>query len=177
MKNKRKKSIIWVLFCCFFICSVYSKPVYASTTRNDESLVSNISNPTNGRIKFTIKVPAKTTIQYKVELVPSKRMGAIDSIDGKVSNKKTKAIWVVITVKVKFFSNKYTVSASYMTGPSRNRTIHKDTDSFTSDIKTTVYSSKFVWNDKNIKRYNACGKLSIALSFAGTVTIDILIAL
>ena len=42
-------------------------------------------------------------------------------------------------------------------------------------MKTTVYSTKFVWNDENIRKWKAGQAIFVILSFSITGTADILV--
>lgn len=164
MKNRipiriRVKALLMALL---FFFALLQAPVtawaegWAMATRvNEEDLVYSVSNPSNGKIQFYIRVPAGETVSYSVDLIPHDRTGSIDTKTGSYTNSGTTEVTKKITVTAKYFSNKYTIYASYTTGPSANRTIYEDTDSATSALKYTMTSEKFVWTQARINKYNA----------------------
>ena len=147
--------------------------VEAATTTNKESLITKVSNPSNGKITFVINVPAKTTVSYKVELIPNARTKSIDTKSGSYKNTGKSQVSKKITVTTRYYSNKYKITASYSTGPARNRKIYKDTDSAVSALKTTIYTNKFVWNSANIKKWKAESRVQVLLGFAITGAADL----
>lgn len=159
----------------FSMFASMSTVAYAATTVNKEDLITSVTNPSNGTISFYLKVPAGTTVSYKVELIPNVRTGSIDTKSGSYQNSGSSQVSKKITVTTKYYSNKYTITASYSTGPARNRTTYSDVDSATSALKTTVYTNKFVWNDANIQKWQAGQRIQVALSFAITGTADIFV--
>ena len=93
----------------------------------DSSLITNIKNPSNGKLSFTIKIPANQTLYYKVELIPSKRAGAIETPkNASYYNSSNRTVTKTITVDVKHFSPNYVITANYTTGNSRIKTVYED---------------------------------------------------
>ena len=74
-----------------------------------------------------------------------------------------------------FYSNKYTISASYTTGSARKKITYSDVDSATSALKTEVKTNKFIWNDANIRRWKNEQRVSVVLSFVATGVVDIVV--
>lgn len=146
----------------------------ASDTTVDK-IITGVSNPSTGVITFKITAPANTTVDYTLELVPHKRMGSLDGTSGSVKNKSDSPITKKITVPVNYFSDQYTITATYTTGPARNRKYHNDSATVTSSLHETVYSSKFVWDEKNIKTYRAGQVVAVCIPFAVTGAVDIFV--
>ncbi len=170
--GRRTVSLLLVLTLVFSM--MVSSGAQAATNKTDENLITGVSNPSNAKISFTLNVPAGATVSYKVELIPNKRTGSIDTVSGSVKNSGSSKISKTISASVKYYSNKYTVTASYSTGPARNRTNYSDVDNATSALKSTVYTSKFVWDDNNVKKWQNGQRIAVILSFAITGTVDIL---
>ncbi len=169
------KAIALMLVLTMVFSLMVSSVAYAATNKNDENLITNVSNPSSGTISFYLNVPAGATASYKVELIPNARTGSLDTKSGSVKNSGTTTLSKKISVQTKYYSNKYTVTASYSTGPARNRTNYSDTDNAVSALKSTTYSTKFVWDDANIKKWQAGKAIAVTLTFAATVTVDILV--
>lgn len=157
----RRRALLLVLL---FAITLLQMPITAwaeeramATRVTEESLISSVSNPSNGKIQFYINVPAGETVSYSVDLIPNDRTDSVDTKTGSYTNSGTSAVSKKITVTAKYFSNKYTIYASYTTGPSASRTIHEDTDSATSALKSSVTSERFVWTQSLIDAYNTAG--------------------
>ena len=171
-----KKGISFLLMVTIVFSMFAAMPAAcAASNVNQEDLITGVSNPSNATISFTINAPAGTTVSYAVELIPNTRTGSIDTIKGTVKNTGTSKLSKKISVTTKYYSNKYSIKASYSTGPARNRTNYSDTDSATSALKTTVYTSKFIWNDANINKWKNGQRIPIVVTFAITGTVDILV--
>jgi len=172
--NFKKRNIqfflIMFIFCIFLFTS--TKTYAATTKKNREDLITNISNPSSAILSFYIKIPAGNTVTYKVELIPNKRVGSINTISGSYKNNGKSEIKKKITVTTRYYSNKYKISASYSTGNARNKVIYNDEDNATSALKKTVYTNKFVWNNTNIKKWNRLQKVPIVFTFATTGVVD-----
>jgi len=143
-------AIMMMVSCCF----IYSKPVYAASSVNKENLVSNINNPENGVIKYSIKVPAGEKVDYSVELTPDKKRGTVDKITGSFSNKARKTVTKNITANVNFFSDKYKIKASYSKESKDVEIIYKDVDTIASSLKTSAVTSKVSWDFKELGKGN-----------------------
>lgn len=148
----------------------------STSTVTKEGLITNVSNPSNGTITFYIHVPAQKTVNYNVKLVPSKRTGTIDKVVGSYKNTSNKTISKKITAKTKYYSNKYTVNAQYTTGNSKYKTVYKDTDKATSALKKQTFSSKVIWNAKNIKKWKNGNRVALVVEFGTTLAIDIFVS-
>lgn len=136
----------------------------------DSSLITNIKNPSNGTLSFTIKVPANQTLYYKVELIPSKRAGSIETPkNASYRNNSNKTITKTITIDVKHFSPKYVITANYTTGNSRIKTVYEDSDNATSTLVTAITSKAFVWTQSELDKYNTAQTIGWWVTF-GTVT-------
>lgn len=162
-----------LLMALLFLLTLFQVPLIAwaeeramATRVNEEGLVYSVSNPSNGKIQFYIRVPAGETVSYSVDLIPNNRTDSIDTKTGSYTNSGTTEVTRKITVTAKYFSNKYTIYASYTTGPSANRTIHEDTDSATSALKTPVSSEMFIWTQDLIDTYRTAGFVIRTLTFS-----------
>ena len=169
------KVIAFMLVLTMVFSLMVSSVAYAATNKTDENLITYVSNPSSGTISFYLNVPAGVTASYKVELIPNLRTGSIDTKSGSVTNSGSTTLSRKISVPVSYYSNKYTVTASYSTGPARNRTNYSDTDDAVSALKSTTYSTKFVWDDSNVKKWQAGKAVAVTLTFAATVAVDILV--
>jgi len=174
--KKNAMALVLALSLLFSATLTNIAVVQAATNVNQEDLISNISNTSNAKLSFNLKVPAGVTVSYKVQLIPNKRTGSLDTISGSVKNSEKKQVTKTVSVTTRYYSNKYTISASYSTGPARNRTTYSDEDSATSALKSTVTTNKFVWNDANIKKFKNGERVAVALTFALTGTVDILVS-
>ena len=172
-----------LLMALLFSVSLFCVPVkawaeslaetWAMATRiTDENLVYAVSNPSNCVIRFNLRIPAGETVSYAVELIPNDRTGSIDTKSGSYTNSGTGEIIKTVTVSAKYFSNKYTIYASYTTGPAANRTIYEDTDSATSALKTTVTSERFVWTQQLINQHKTAGFVAKTLVMGVATTIS-----
>lgn len=180
---KKLKSIFSIVLLLSILLSItpksYAAPLsplnYTITRKNKEDLVTNVSNISNAKISFNLNIPAGETVSYKVELIPNKRSGSIDTISGEYKNTGNSILTKSITASTRYYSNKYTITATYTTGSSRSKIIYTDVDEAISALKTTVYSTKFVWNDENIRKWKAGQAIFVILSFSITGTADILV--
>ena len=175
LMSRKAIALLLVLTIVFSMMASMTTVAYAATNKTDENLITNVSNPSNATISFKLNVPAGVTVSYKVELIPNKRTGSIDTISGSVKNTGSSKITKTISAVTRYYSNKYTVTASYSTGPARNRTNYSDTDDAVSALKTTISTNKFVWDDANIKKWQAGQVVSVVLGFAITGTVDLLV--
>ena len=132
-----------VLFSC---CGMCNEQVYAGSEVNSESIITNVKNPENGVITYSVKVPAGERIDYSVELTPDKKTGTIDKVSGSYTNKTKKTVTKVVTANVKFLSDKYKVTASYSKKTAGVEIVYKDTDTVISSLKTTSVTSKVSWD-------------------------------
>ncbi len=175
--RKRLRQIVAVVLMGVVLIS-NSIPVSpcAAEHVNKEDLITNVTNPSNGKIRFNINVPAGVTVEYKVQLVPHVRTGSIDTVSGSYKNTSSNQVTRTITVDVDYYTSKYEITATYYTGPARNRTYYEDTDSATSGLKTTVFSNKFVWDDAAINRWKLGQRVGIVLTFAVTGAVDIAVS-
>ena len=174
-RGRKVLAFLLALTTVFSIIASTPSVAYAATNVDEEGLITNITNPSNGTISFYLNVPAGVTVDYKVELIPNVRTGSIDTTSGSYKNSGSSQVSKKVTVSTKYYSNKYTITASYFTGPAQNRTTYSDTDSATSALKTTIYTNKFVWDETNISRWQTGQRVSVALSFAITGAVDILV--
>lgn len=147
----------------------------AATTKTVEGLITSVSNPSHRKISFYINAPAGKTVSYKVQLIPNKRTGSIDTVSGSYKNSSTSTVKKKISVTVDYYSDLYTVTASYTTGTVRNKTTYSDVDKAISKLDKTVYTKKFVWNDANIKTYTRNNRIVVSLVFATGVGVDFLV--
>lgn len=144
------------------------------TRVTDNTLVSSITNPSNGVMKFNIKIPAGQTLYYKVELVPNDRTGSIDTAaDTSYTNKTASTVTRTVSVNLRYFYSNYTISANYTTGNDRVRTIYECTKAASSRLITAVTSSKFTWDDANISKFNRGQVIAKTLLFAVTGSVDL----
>ena len=133
----------------------------------DSSLITNVKNPSNGKLSFTIKVPANQTLYYKVELIPSERAGSIEKKkNASYRNSSNKTVTKTITIDVKHFSPKYVITANYTTGNSRIKTVYEDEEKASSNLVTKITSKPFVWTQAELDKYNAGKVISWAVTFA-----------
>ncbi|SEG19495.1 hypothetical protein SAMN04487934_11021 [Eubacterium ruminantium] len=145
-----------------------------SKTINDEKLITNVSNPSSGVIKFVLHMPANSKASYKIELKVSKNRKETIEIHGhSCENKTNKAVSKTISFNVNYFTDNYTVSATCSTGPVRYKTYYKDTDYAMSRLKKTEYTNKFVWDTENIRKYENGQRVHTFLSFAVTGLVDL----
>lgn len=140
-----------MLFSC---CCIMNETVYAGSAVNNENIISNVKNPENGVVKYSVKVPAGERIDYSVELTPDKKTGTIDKVTGSFTNKTKKTVTKVVTANVKFFSDKYKVSASYSKKTAGVEILYKDTDTVVSALKTTAVTSKVSWDFNKLGQGN-----------------------
>ena len=80
------KAIALMLILTMVFSLMVSSVAYAATNKNDENLITNVSNPSIGTISFYLNVPAGATASYKVELIPNARTGSLDTKSGSVKN-------------------------------------------------------------------------------------------
>lgn len=132
--------------------------------QTDSTLISNIKNPSNGVITFDIKVPAKQTLYYAVELIPNSRTGSIDTAkNASYTNSGAATVSKTISVNVKYLANSYTISANYTTGNDRVRTIYECSKTATSALKTSKSSDKFVWTSSRVTAWQAGTAISTVI--------------
>lgn len=143
---------------------------------DDPNLITNVTNPSNGVIRFKLTVPAGRTATYRVELIPNNRTGALDTVSGTYTNTGTTTTSKTVSVDVKYFSDQYTVSASYETGTQHEKYIHEDQEAITSRLVTAIRTNKFVWTEQNVEDYNRNQVITGTLLFASGLLIDILIS-
>lgn len=174
---KRGKSILILMCVALLVTSVgnWMVPVHAATV-SKKNLISNVTNPSSGVIQYNLTVPAGKTVNYALTLTPNRRTGNIDRVAGSYTNRTTHTVTKKIKAKVKYLSNKYIIEASYTGGTSKQKITYKDQKSVTSRLKKTVYSSKFTWNAKSIRKWKNGQRLSAVLTFAVTGTVDILVS-
>lgn len=122
---------------------------------DDPNLITNVTNPSNGVLRFKLTVPAGRTATYKVELIPNDRTGSINTINGSYTNSGTTTASKTITVNVNYYSNKYSIYASYQTGTTHAKIINEDSEAAVSALKTTVVSDRFIWTQERMDTYNA----------------------
>lgn len=122
----------------------------------DNSLITNVTSPSNGKISFYINIPARQTLYYTLKLVPNKRTGSIDTVvDKSYKNLSNSKISQKITVSTKYFSNNYTLTASFTTGNDRERTMYETEKTVTSKLVSAVTSNKFVWDKAHVNQWAA----------------------
>lgn len=144
-----------------------------TTYESDPNLITNVSNSQNAIIKFTLSVPAGCTANYSVELVPNERTGSLDTISGTYTNTSSVRASKVISVRVKYFSDQYSVSASYQTGTQHDKHIHEDKESITSKLVTPVTTNRFIWDDAAISKWQTERAIEFVLTFASGFVISI----
>lgn len=144
------------------------EPLGNWTTRyvDDKNLITNVTNPSNGVLSFKLTVPAGRTATYKVELVPSDRTGSINTVNGSYTNSGTATASKTVTVNVNYYSDKYSIYASYQTGTTHEKIINEDREKAVSALKTRVVSEKFVWTQDKLNQYNA-GKVIAWVALVG----------
>lgn len=135
------------------------------TTRyvDDQNLITNVTNPSNGVLCFKLTVPAGRTATYKVELIPNTRTGSINTVNGSYTNSGTTTASKTITVNVNYYSDKYSIYASYQTGTTHEKIINEDRETAVSALKTAVVSDKFIWTQEKLNEYNAGKVISWAV--------------
>lgn len=134
---------------------------------DDRNLITNVTNPSNGVLRFKLTVPAGRTATYKVELIPSERTGSIDTVSGSYTNSGTTTASKTITVNVDYYSNQYSIYASYQTGTTHEKIINEDRETAVSALKTETVSDKFIWTQEKLNVYNA-GKIISWATLVGT---------
>lgn len=139
-----------------------------STTVIDEALIGTTSNPSNGVISFTLRVPAGATATYSVDLIPNNHNEAIDHKNGSYTNTGSTTVTRTIRVNVNYYTQGYIISATYSTGPDRDRVYHVDEHTQTSRLVSRVSTERFVWDAENIAIYDAGQDVYTLLSFAVT---------
>ncbi|MCI8955963.1 MAG: hypothetical protein HFG29_03110 [Eubacterium sp.] len=140
-----------------------------------ETIITNLKNPSNGKLSFTLTIPAHTTITYSVKLIPNNKNAAIDSYTNTFSNHSSKEIKKNITLLINYYSTKYkyNVSARY----NYRRCSYIDTDYIESKIPANTFvTKKFTWTKKEIKRYKRNKRSEIVLLYSGSVVLDIFVS-
>ena len=135
-------------------CVILQKPVYAASTVNKESIITDINNPENGVITYKVSVPAGERIDYSVELTPDKKSGKTDCIKGNWTNKTKKTVTKIVKANVKFISDKYKITASYSKESSGSEIFYKDTDKTVSALKTSAVTAKVKWDFDKLGKGN-----------------------
>jgi len=135
-----------VLFAVSMTVLLPTGHVYADEKVNKENLITEVKNPSNGVIKYSVTVPAGEKVDYSVKLTPDKKSKAYDKVKGTWTNKARKTVKKTITVRVKYLSSSYTVQASYSKERRKYRTVYKDSDKAVSALKTSVVTSKLKWD-------------------------------
>ena len=174
-EGRRRRIILAILISIIINLFTPSQYALAGTTVSKEDLISSVSNPANGKIRFNIKAPAETVVYYSINLKISNRSGDLNPITGSYHNTGKTTVTRTITKTVNWYSDKYTITAYYYSGPSKNRTTYKDTDNATTKLVSEAYTDKFVWNDKNISKYVNGQRLMITLTFTTTGIMDLLV--
>ena len=153
---KSYQRIICLLFVFTLIsgCLFVPEHVHAATAVNKENLITDVKNPQNGVIEYKVNVPAGERIDYSVTLTPDKSDKAVDVVNGSWKNKTKKTVKKTITVKVKYLSNKYKITASYTKESSRQDISYKDVDKATSALKTAVTTRKLAWDFSKLGKGN-----------------------
>ena len=148
---------------------------YTTTHVKDSNLISSVSNPSNGKISFVLTIPSGCTAEYAVELIPNDRTGSIDTVSGSYRNTSSSTMRKSVTVSVRYFCTRYTISASYETGTPQNRYIHEDEKAAKSVLKNTVYSTPFYWTEDEVKLFEQ-GKRVEKMIVTGSSVTFVLIA-
>lgn len=173
--NGKKKlcRVVSVLMCISLCVSTFVFPAKALASTSKEDLITNLKNSANAELSFYVYVPAKTTANYTIKLVPNNKNSAIDSLSGSVKNTGTEAKKIKVTRTVNYYSSKYSysVKANY----NYKKTNYVDTDTVKSLIPSkTFYSNKFTWTEENIKAYKNNKRVEILLAFGTGIAIDVL---
>lgn len=137
-----------------------------STVVTDSTLIYSTSNPKSGTIRVVFRIPAGAEVTYSIDLIPNNHNTSIDSYNGTVSNTGTSVTTKTINVNVQFYADEYLISASYATGPDRDRTYHVDEGTQSSKHVTQVLTNKFVWDDEHIAEYNNWQDVRILLEYS-----------
>lgn len=137
------------------------------------SLITNVSNPSNGKLTFYINAPAGAEVHYSVKLIPNPRTGSIDTISGIFENTSRLEVSKKITANVKYYSDLYTVSAYYTTGSYHNLFMYEDEETTTSAMKGTQYSSKFVWDAANVAKWQAGQIVATTIAIGTGIVVDL----
>lgn len=127
-------------------CIYLQEPVYATSEKNKESIVTDVKNPANGVITYKVTVPPGEKIDYSVQVTPDKKYKSSDIKRGSYKNKTKKTVKKDVTVRVNCFSDRYKISASYTTSYKGEEITYTDVDKAVSALKTSVVSSKMKWD-------------------------------
>lgn len=140
------RGISWCLAGFMMLgCICWNEPVYAAE-KNKESIITDVKNPENGVIKYKVTVPPGEKIDYSVTLPPDKPYKLPEVSKGSYKNKTKKTVTKTVTVKVKCFSDKYKICASYTSDYKGEEIMYSDQDKAVSALKTTVTTAKLKWN-------------------------------
>lgn len=134
-------------------CLALPEDVHAASV-NKENLVTNAKNPENGVITYDINVPAGERVDYSVTLTPDKSGKAVDVVNGSWKNRTKKTVKKTVTMKVKYLSDKYKITASYTRESSGEEISCRDVDSITSALKETVVTRKLAWDFSKLGKGN-----------------------
>lgn len=144
---------IFAAFLLLMNCIWLPQPVYAAS-RNNENLITNVKNPSNGVIKYNVTVPAGERVDYSVSLTPDKSGKAVEVINGSLKNRTRKTVRKTVTMNVKYLSNKYKITASYTKETSGSEILYKDVDTATSALKETAVTKKLKWDFSKLGKGN-----------------------
>lgn len=176
MTMKARSTLALICAAVLLVCTCMQlKPVSVSAAAQ-ENLISEAANPATGVIRYKIRVPAGKTVNYLVSLTPNRRVGTIERVGGQYINRTKHTVTKTITAKVKHLSDKYVISASYEAGLAKKKTVYADKDRITSKLKSTVYTSKFTWDAKNLKKWKNGKRIALAMTFAVTGSIDLFVS-
>lgn len=175
--KKQTRCLLLLMCAALLVTSVctWTAPSYAASSVK-RNIITNVTNPSSGIIKYTITVPAGKTVKYALTLTPNRRMRNIDRVAGSYTNRTRKTVKKTVTAKVKYMTNKYIITATYTAKSSKQNIVYKDESRATSRLKKTVYSSKFTWTTKNIKKWKNGQRLAAVLTFAVTGIMDVFVS-
>lgn len=177
MKTKKRYLRILTTFIILSLLVVttfsLTKNVMASIEK--DSIITQLKNPSNGELAFTVSIPAHTTLTYSVKLIPNNKNAAIDFYTNTLSNHSSKTVKKNITLSINYYSTKYkyNVSAHY----NYKRCSYTDTDYVESKIPSNTFvTKKFTWTKEEIKKYKNNKRSEIVLLYSGSVVLDIFVS-
>jgi len=147
------------IMCSFIACLILLNCAYlpepvSAASKNSESLITGVKNPSNGVIKCDVTVPAGERVDYSVTLTPDKSGKTVDVINGSLKNRTRKTVRKTITMRVKYLSNKYKITASYTKEVKGVEISYKDVDTAASALKNTVVTKKLKWDFSELGKGN-----------------------
>ena len=175
IKERHLKLLTTFIISFLLVVTIFTptKKVMASTVK--ESIITNLKNSSNGKLSFTLSIPAHTRFSYSVKLIPNNKNAAIDTHGDTIYNYSNKEIKKNVTISINYYSTKYKyeVSASY----NYRRCSYRDTDYVESKIPSNTFvTKKFTWTEKEIKKYKSKKRSQIVLLYSGSVVLDLFVS-